>query len=76
MVCRDFLSASAVGSMRVRLIGEQMRRLAELKYADLQSFWGIKMHLRLDWGRAERSGSGAQRAGRAQRGPAGPFRGR
>ena len=72
----DFPSASAVGSMRVRLIGEQIRPLAELKHADLQSNWGKKLHLRLDWGRAERSGSGAQRAGRAQRGPAGPFRGR
>lgn len=76
MTYRDFPSASAVNGMRVRLIGEQMRRLAEPKHADLQSNWGIKMHLRLDWGRAERSGSGAQRAGRAQRGPAGPFRGR
>lgn len=65
MVYLDFLSASAVGSMRVRLIGEQMRPLAELKLADLQSNWGIKMHLRLDWGRAERSGSGAERVGRA-----------
>lgn len=76
MIYWDFPSASAVGSMRVRLIGEQMRPLAELKRVDLQSFWGIKMHLRLDWGRAERSGCGAERAGRAQRGPAGPFRGR
>ena len=76
MTYRDFPSPSAVSAMCVRLIGEHIRPLAELKRADLQSFWGIKMHLRLDWGRAERSGSGAQRAGRAQRGPAGPFRGR
>ena len=65
MAYRDFLSASAVGSMYVRLFGEQMRPLAELKRVDLQSDWGIKMHLRLDWGRAERSECGAQRAGRA-----------
>ena len=76
MTNRDFPSASAISAMCVRLIGEQMRPLAELKRADLQSNWGIKMHLRLDWGRAERSECGAERAGRAQRGPAGPFRGR
>lgn len=34
MTYRDFPYASAVGSMRVRLIGEQMRPLAELKRAD------------------------------------------
>ena len=42
MTYRDFPSASAVSAMYVRLIGEQMRHLAELKHADLQSFWGIK----------------------------------
>jgi hypothetical protein len=72
MTYRDFPSASAVSAMYVRLIGEHIRPIADLERTDMQSNWGIKMHLRLDWGRAERSGSGAQRGGARSAAPGGP----